>query len=245
MVITQPMKTDKTQRPDVRALGTFPRPDSGTVDESYSPPPLAINVVKHPLVQNALSLLRNKHTSTKQFRTYSNQLLALLTIEAVRTLPTREETVETPADSAKVSVLDKPVVFLSLTRHGLGLAHGIAEFVPGMSVGSINIDRGRDGKSPEPRVHLVNAPMLKDARVIVFDPIVGAGYSASCALHAVRSSGASDLSLLSFLISSPGLNRIQMAIPSLTVWTAAVDPELDTKHGPMPGMGNFAERLYG
>jgi uracil phosphoribosyltransferase len=92
---------------------------------------------------------------------------------------------------------------------------------------------------------LVNAPMLTDARVIIFDPVVGAGFSASCALHLIHSSGATDISLLSFLISSPGLKRIQTAIPGLTVWTAAIEPELDPKRGPLPGLGNFAERLYG
>jgi uracil phosphoribosyltransferase len=74
---------------------------------------------------------------------------------------------------------------------------------------------------------------------------VGAGFSASSALHLIHASGASDISLLSFLVSSPGLKRIQTAVPGLTVWTAAIEQELDPKRGPLPGMGNFAERLYG
>jgi uracil phosphoribosyltransferase len=251
MVVASPSKSEKIQRPVVRELGSYPKSNSDTVDESYSPPPglphppVNINVVEHPVAQHALTALRNKHTPAKQFRVFSNQLLVLLALEATRTLPTREETVETPADSHVGNALDKPVVFLSLTRQGLGLAHSLAEFIPGVSIGSITVDHGSSGKLREPRLHLVNAPMLTDARVILFDPVVGAGFSASSALHLIHGSGATDIALLSFLISAPGLKRVQAAIPGLTVWTAAIEPELDAKRGPLPGLGNFAERLYG
>jgi uracil phosphoribosyltransferase len=245
MVVASPSKPEKIQRAVVRDLDSYPGPNSDTMDESYSPPPTNINVAEHPVAQHALTSLRNKHTPSKQFRVYSNQLLVMLALEATRTLPTRAEPVETPADSHMGSALGKPVIFLSLTRQGLGLAHTLADFIPGMSIGSINMDYSGKGKLPEPRLHLVNAPMLSDARVIIFDPVVGAGFSASSALHLIHASGASDISLLSFLISFPGLKRIQAAIPGLTVWTAAIEQELDPKRGPLPGLGNFAERLYG
>jgi len=74
---------------------------------------------------------------------------------------------------------------------------------------------------------------------------VGTGLAAGCALHLVRRSGAADVALLSFLISAPGLKRVQAVISGLKVWTAAVESDLDAKRGPMPGLGNFAERFYG
>ena len=245
MAVVSSSNAEKLQRPVVRDIGAYPRSDTGTVDESYSPPPTNIHVAEHPVAQHALTALRNKHTPTTQFRVYSNQLLVMMALEATRTLPTREEPVETPSDSHVGSVLGKPIVFLSLTRQGLGLAHTLADFMPGMSIGSINLDYSGKRRHPEPRLHLVNAPMLTDARVIIFDPVVGAGFSASSALHLIQSSGASDISLISFLISSTGLKRIQAAIPGLTVWTAAIEPQLDAERGPLPGLGNFAERLYG
>jgi uracil phosphoribosyltransferase len=250
MVTAALPKPEKVQRPDVRELGSFPRSNSDTLDESYSPPPVNVpapvnvNVLAHPIARHALTALRNKHTPTKQFRMFSNQLLVMLAIEATRTLPTREEPVETPADSHLGAALGKPVVFLSLTRHGLGLAHSLADFIPGVSIGAISLGHGSSGQPLEPRLHLANAPLLTDARVILFDPVVGAGFSAGSALHLVRRSGASDITLLSFLISSPGLKRIQATIPGLTVWTAEIEQELDPKRGPLPGLGNFAERLY-
>lgn len=203
------------------------------------------NVAEHPLAQHALTILRNKQTEPAQFRQISNQLLVLLALEATRNLPMRDEPVETRSNSHTGQVLAKPVIFLSVTRHGLGLAHNVADFFPGMLVGTVTLERKNENAAPEPRLHIVNAPALSDAKVILFDPVVTTGASATLALNFIRRSGATDVSLVSFLVSFAGLSRLQTALPDLTVWTAGIDHEWDSKKGPMPGLGNFAERLYG
>ena len=210
-------------------------------------PPVAkkINVSEHPFAQHALMALRNKHTEPAQFRQISNQLLVLLALEATRSLPTRDELIETHTTTHTGQVLAKPVIFLSVTRHGLGLAHGVADFFPGMLVGSITLERKGDNPGIEPRLHIVNAPALSDARVILFYPVVATGMSVTLALNFIRRSGANDITLVSFLSSLPGLSRLQTGSPDLSVWTAGIDSEWDSKRGPMPGLGNFAERLYG
>ena len=204
-----------------------------------------VNVAEHSLAQHALMALRNKHTAPAQFRQITNQLLVLLTLEATRTLPTRDELVETHTTTHTGQVLAKPVVFLSITRHGLGLAHSVADFFPELLVGTISLDRNGDNPHTEPRLHLVNAPALSDARVILFDPVVASGFSASQAINFIRRSGATDIVLLSFLSSFQGLSRLQTSSPELSVWTAGIDSDWDSKRGPMAGLGNFAERLYG
>jgi len=204
-----------------------------------------VNVAEHPLAQHALMALRNKHTPPAQFRQMSDQLLLLLALEATRSLPTRDELIETHSTTHTGQVLAKPVLFLSVTRHGLGLAHSVADFFPGVLVGTVSLDRRGDNPTVEPRLHIVNAPALSDARVILFEPVVATGASASMAINFVRRSGATDITLVSFLVSFPGLSRLQAALPDVTVWTAGIDSEWDSKRGPMPGLGNFAERLYG
>jgi uracil phosphoribosyltransferase len=204
-----------------------------------------VNVVEHPIALHALTGLRNRQTGPEQFRAFSNQLLVLLAIEATRTLPAREETVETEVGPYGGRTLAKPVVFLAVSRHGLGLVHQVASFVPGALVGMINLGQAGHGQPLDPRLHLVNAPALSGVRVILFDPVVATGLSASVALDLLRRSGAVDVTLVSFLVSAVGLERVQAASPDLTVWTAAIDTEWDSKRGPLPGLGNFGERLYG
>jgi len=204
-----------------------------------------VNVVEHPIAAHALTNLRSRQTAPEQFRTFSRQLLVLLALEASRTLPTRDEAVETGAGTCPGRVLAKPVVLLSLSRHALGLAHELASVIPDLVVGTISLGEGSNGQPFSPRLHLVNAPALSDARVILFAPVVATGLSASVALDLLRRSGASEVTLLSFLVSAIGLERVQGAWPELIVWTAAVDTEWDAKRGPRPGLGDFGERLYG
>ena len=211
-----------------------------------SPPAVKkVNVTEHPLAQHALMALRNKHTAPAQFRQISNQLLAMLALETTRTVPTRDDMVQTHSTTHTGPVLAKPVVFLSVARHGLGLAHQVAELLPELLVGSISLDRSGDSPGAEPRLHIVNSPALSDARVILFDPVVATGLSASQAINFIRRTGANDITLISFIVSFQGLTRLQTAAPDLTVWTAGIDSEWDSKRGPLPGLGNFAERLFG
>ena len=203
-----------------------------------------LTVVEHPLAQHALTTLRNKHTPSGPFRAHSHQLLQLLTLEAMRGLPVRKETVETNSYVHEGSVLAKPIVFFSVTRQALGLTHRLSELIPGVQIGSISLNPSTGEEKIEPRMHIFNPPVLGDTRVILIDPIVATGLSASLALNLLRRSGASDVSLVSFLMSSQGAARIQSAFPDVPVWTAAVDDDWDPKRGPLPGIFNFAERMY-
>ncbi len=243
-VIASSSTTSRLRRADSR-------PPLSSTHDANAPgvvrPPAApkIHVVDHPVAQHALTVLRNKHTPADRFRLCCNQLLALLAWEATRTLPTREAEIETPGATYVGRALARPVVLLSLSRNGLGLAHNLADFLPGAAIGAVCLERGDDGQPPEAHLRLVTAPALGDARVFLFDPVVSGGLSAVLALNLLRRSGASDLALLSFLISAPGLESVKTAVPDLTVWTAAIDPEWDPKRGTLPGMGNFVQRLYG
>ena len=245
MVIAPSEKTDRIKRHDGHEP-TFSRTAGDRLMEAVAPAVEERNhLVKHPIAQHALTQLRNKLTATKAFRVFSNQLLAVLAIEATRGLPVQDEPIETPAESHVGRTLGKPVIFLSLTRHGLGLVHDLADLIPGAAIGAISLETGTNGHRTAPRLHLVNAPALSDAAVILFDPVVGMGYSASIALERLRSCGASDISLLSFLVTTHGLQRVRETIPDLKVWMAAIERDFDPKKGPLPGLGNFAERLYG
>lgn len=247
---TQPVRTlaavVSETVPAAPAPAPLPIADQAVVAPAPASPSVKkTNVAEHPLAQHALTALRNKHTPPAQFRQISNQLLVLLALEATRNLSTHDELVETHSTTHTGQVLAKPVIFLSVTRHGLGLAHNVADFFPGMLVGTVTLERKGEHAAVEPRLHIVNAPALSDAKVILFDPVVTTGMSANLALNFIRRSGAADVSLVSFLVSFAGLSRLQTALPDLTVWTAGIDNEWDSKKGPMPGLGNFAERLYG
>ena len=55
-----------------------------------------VHVVSHPLLVHKLTILRDKDTSTKDFRELVSEIGMLLTYEATRDLPLAQKVVETP-----------------------------------------------------------------------------------------------------------------------------------------------------
>lgn len=220
-------------------------PDAVSPNGSSASPWKKPAVIEHPVAQHALTMLRNRQTTPQQFRSASNQLLMMLLTEVTRNLPTRIEVPSSGSESALGRVLVKPIVLLATARHGLGLAHRMAEFFPNLLVGALSFESSGGDRIPEARLHLSNAPALGDARVIIFAPIVATGSSSARAINHARRSGATDICLVSFVISSPGLTRVQTGAPELLVWTASIDSKLDARRGPLPGIGDFSERLFG
>lgn len=203
-----------------------------------------LTLVDHPIAQHALTALRNRHTNSADFRVHCHQLLLLLVMEATRRIPLRDEKVETSSQAQVGKVMDRITVLLSISRDGLGLAHHLADFVPRVSIGSISIGPGSDHHRPEARLHLSSSPCFADARVIIFEPIVATGLSATLALNLLRRAGAIDVAVVSFLLSAPGLAQIQAAHPEVSIWGAGVDTEWDAKRGSLPGISDFSARLY-
>ncbi len=202
-------------------------------------------VLDHPIATHALAVLRSKHTPSDEFRAFSSQLLLMLAIEATRSLPTREESVETFSGMHPGRALSKPVVFITVRRQSHGLGQVVAQIIPEVVMGTISLGHSSGSERLEPRVHLTSSPAFSDVRILLFDPIIASGNSTTAALDHLRRCGANDISLLSFVVSGQGLSRIETAVPNLGIWTAAIDRAWDPKRGPVPGLGNFAERLYG
>lgn len=242
MVITPPTKPDRPNGVDVREQIVSVRENSRS-EKGFANAFKRANLVDHALAQHALAGLRNRHTSTKGLRQYSHQLLTILSLEATRNLPTQESELEGLNGTCGGKILSRSIVFISLSRHGLGLTHDIADVIPELCIGSITLESSSAGRL-EPRMHLANVPSLSSSRVILFDPVVSSGISAGIALNLLKNAGASDLTLISFVMSAAGLKRVQSTVPEVNVWTAAIDEALDPKKGPLPGIGNLGERLY-
>jgi uracil phosphoribosyltransferase len=204
-----------------------------------------VNIVAHPLAEAALTALRDKSTPPDKFRVMSNLLLMLLTVEATRNMPTREKIVDSVEGSRVGRTIGQPMLFVSMHRSGLGLVHNIVEHIPNLLAGSISMERSGDAGGVEPRLHLSAAPSLDKASVMLFQPVVASGRSAVVALDLLRRSGAKEPILLSYLTSFQGLTRIHSSFPEVQIWSAAVDTEWNSARGPMPGLGNLSERLFG
>ena len=99
-------------------------------------------ITNHPLIQHKLSILRNKNTGSKEFRTLISEIAMLECYEATRDLPLKEIEVEAPVAVAKQHDLDgKKMAIVPILRAGLGMVDGIHTLVPSAKVGHIGLYR--------------------------------------------------------------------------------------------------------
>ena len=196
-----------------------------------------------PLAGAALAALREARTAPADFRAHAERLGALLTMRAVRDLPGEDGTVRTPLDDAPSRVPAVPVVAVPVLRAGLGLLPGVHRVLPDAQVGMIGLER--DHVSLAARRYYFKVPPLDGAWVLVLEPMLATGGSASDAVAALDAEGAARVVVLSVVATAQGVARVLDADPRTTVVTAAVDPGLDERGYIVPGLGDFGDRLLG
>ena len=203
-----------------------------------------LQVLAHdPLVGTALAALRDERTPPSDFRSHAHRLGALLAARATIDVPTREGTVRTPLADAPTLTPAVPVVAVPVLRAGLGLLPGLHEALPGAQVGMIGLER--DPVTLEARRYYFKVPPLAGAWVIVLEPMLATGGSASDAVRALDVEGAAQVVVLSVVATEQGVRRVLDDHPDARIVTAAVDPGLDERGYIVPGLGDFGDRLFG
>ena len=202
-------------------------------------------VVDHPLIQHKLTLIRDKNTGAKEFRELLRELGILLAYEATKNLPTEIVTIDTPLTKTRARVLGgKKIAVISILRAGLGMVEGLVDLVPAAKIGHLGLYR--DPTSLKPVEYYCKLPADLDQRtVLLVDPMLATGGSASAALSILKENGARDISLLVLLASPEGLQLVHREHPEVLIITAAIDEKLDDHGYIIPGLGDAGDRLYG
>jgi uracil phosphoribosyltransferase len=204
-----------------------------------------VTVVTHPLVRHKLSYLRDKRTSTGDFRRLVNELTTLLTYEATKDLPTETVRVETPLEWTEVHrISGKKVAVCPVLRAGMGMLDGVLSLVSGARVGFIGLYRDEDTLEPvEYYLKLPSDLGVRDA--IVLDPMLATGNSSAAAVAAVKTAGARSVRLIALVAAPEGIERLHSEHADVAIYCAAIDRELNSRGYIMPGLGDAGDRLYG
>ena len=205
----------------------------------------ALTIVRHPLVQHKLTILRNRETSTQLFRTVMREVATLLCYEVTRDLPTGTIRIETPVAATEARVIaGKKLVFAPILRAGLALAEGMLDLVPSARVAHIGLYR--DPVSLEAVEYYFKAPDdIGERLVIVVDPMLATGHSAIAAIDLLKTAGVTDLRFVCLLAAQPGVEALRAAHPDVPIWTAAVDAALNDHGYIVPGLGDAGDRTFG
>jgi len=189
--------------------------------------------------------MRNKDTTSKDFRTLLKEISLLMGFEITRDLATTERTVETPIGEDSFPMLENNYVTIApILRAGLGMVDGLLELMPFARVGHIGMYR--DEGTHEPVEYYFKMPKnAKDSLIIVADPMLATGGSAIDALGALKSHGCSNIRLMNLVAAPEGIDAVQKTHPDVDIYVAAIDQRLNENAYIVPGLGDAGDRIFG
>lgn len=203
-----------------------------------------VNVIKHPLITHKLTQMRKAETGTKDFRQNLDEIAGLMAYEITRDLPLKPVRVTTPVATCDTYELAKPIILVPILRAGLGMVNGICTLIPTAKVAHIGLYR--DEQTLQPHTYFEKYPKnIKDATVIIVDPMLATGGSAIAAIDMVKKQGAQDIRLANLVAAPEGVQAVEEAHPDVDIYLAALDDHLDAHGYIVPGLGDCGDRIFG
>lgn len=204
-----------------------------------------VMITDHPLIQHKLSIIRDKDTSSKDFRTIIGEIAMLMTYEATRDLPLAEVKVETPVAVASTKKLaGKKLAIIPILRAGLGMVDGVLNMIPSARVGHIGLYR--DPETLQPVEYYCKLPAdIGEREVIVVDPMLATGGSAIDAITQIKKRNPKTIKFMCTIAAPEGIEALSKAHPDVDIYCAACDEKLNDHGYIVPGLGDAGDRIFG
>lgn len=203
-----------------------------------------LKVLEHPLITHKLTQMRRKECGTKDFRANLDEIAGLMAYEISRDLPLRTVDIETPVSPYTTKELAKDIVLVPILRAGLGMVNGIANLIPTVKIAHIGLYR--DEETLEPHTYFEKYPKnVKDAVVMIVDPMLATGGSANAAIDMVKKQGAKNIRLVCLVGAPECVKAVEEAHPEVDIYLAALDEKLNEHGYIVPGLGDAGDRIFG
>lgn len=202
-------------------------------------------IIDHPLIRHKIGLLRNKETSSKDFRDLVQEIAGLMVYEVTRHLSLEEVEIETPIAKTRVFTLSgKKLAIVPVLRAGLGMVEGILKLIPNAKVGHIGLYR--DPQTLKPVDYYCKLPNdISERDIFVVDPMLATGGSAAAAISHIKARGGKRISLVNLIAAPEGVAVVHKEHPDVDIFAAALDSNLNEHGYIVPGLGDAGDRLFG
>lgn len=201
-------------------------------------------LINHPLVKRDLTLLRDRNTPSNLFRSILRRTASLMAYEVTRDLKVKTISVQTPLETTQGHVVIDSIILVPILRAGLGLVGGFVEVLPDARVGHIGLYRDEETLTPVD-YYLKTPKNLKDALVLILDPMLATGGSGVAAVSFLKKKGAKRIRFVSLVAAPEGVKTLTRSHPDVKIYACALDRQLNSKGYILPGLGDAGDRIFG
>jgi uracil phosphoribosyltransferase len=201
-------------------------------------------LIEHPLLRRDITILRNKKTNSEIFRSAVTRISNILAVEISKEFSLSKIIIDTPMERASGFKLKQDVVLIAILRAGLGMVAGFLQIIPDARVGHVGLER--DEKTLRPKGYYYKTPKnLNKSEVILLDPMLATGGSASEAISFLKKRGAKGFVFACLLAAPEGVKKLLNDHPDVMIFGAAIDRELNKNGYILPGLGDAGDRTFG
>ncbi|MDF2949336.1 MAG: uracil phosphoribosyltransferase [Sedimentibacter sp.] len=204
-----------------------------------------VTVVSHPLIQHKLTMLRDKNTSSKDFRELVREIAMLMAYEVTRNLALKDVEIETPISKMTGKVLaGEDIAIVPVLRAGLGMVDGMLDLIPNAKIGHIGLYRNEE--TLQPVEYYCKLPSdIGNRIVIITEPMLSTGGSMIGAISLLKKHGAKKIKSIHLVCAPEGLKKVSEAHPDVEIYAAAIDEKFNDIGYIVPGLGDAGDRLFG
>lgn len=201
-------------------------------------------ILDHPLIADELTRLRDPNCPSAEFRQRVRRIASLLVPFVTANLQTEVVPCNTPLEITSGKTLTRNIILVPILRAGLGFLDGFLDLIPQASVAHIGVARNEETLLPEP-YYMKHPIKLSEAEIIVLDPMLATGGSATESVKRLKDAGAKRIRFACLVAAPEGVATFEAAHPDVRVFTAALDRCLDSRGYILPGLGDAGDRLFG
>lgn len=204
-----------------------------------------VHILDHPLIRHKVAIIRDKNTTTKQFREVIGEIATLMAFEAFKDVPTQTITVETPLETVEQTVVkENSIAIVPILRAGLGMVDGILTLFPAAKVGHIGMYRNEE--TLEPQEYYCKLPQGIDEKVVMLvDPMLATGGSACDAITLLKKRGCKHIKFLAIIGAPEGVEKVHSEHPDVDIYVSTLDRCLNENGYILPGLGDAGDRIFG
>lgn len=204
-----------------------------------------VHILDHPLIRHKVAIIRDKNTTTKQFREVIGEIATLMAFEAFKDVPTQTITVETPLETVEQTVVkENSIAIVPILRAGLGMVDGVLTLFPAAKVGHIGMYRNEE--TLEPQEYYCKLPQgIEEKVVMLVDPMLATGGSACDAIALLKKRGCKHIKFLAIIGAPEGVEKVHSEHPDIEVYVSTLDRQLNENGYILPGLGDAGDRIFG
>jgi uracil phosphoribosyltransferase len=205
---------------------------------------MSLKIFNHPLILDKLTRMRRKETSSKDFRENLNEIAELMVFEVCRDIPVVDVKITTPVAETIGKTIDTPIVLVPILRAGLGMTHGIQQLIPTARIAHVGLYRDEETLQPI-QYYAKETEDIDKSIVLVVDPMLATGGSASAAIDIVKGWGAKNIRFVCLVAVQEGVDVLTKAHPDVDIYAASLDEHLNEHGYIIPGLGDAGDRIFG